>query len=111
MQPDDWILRLYEFLNDQPALRQRALVLPLIRLVDGSHVLALKKGQPQAFLPSDIETGFPTVRPAVCGSGSARKFLASLGLTEPDPVDDVVWNVLPKYGLFAGGGEILGLTR
>ena len=96
-QPDDWVVRLYEFLNDQPALRQRALVLPLIRLVDGSHVPALTEGEPQAFLPSDIETGFPTVRPAVCGSGSARKFLASLGLTEPDPVDDVVWNVLPKY--------------
>ena len=97
-QPDDWILMLYEFLNDQPVLQLRALLLPLIRLVDGSHVLALKEGQPQAFLPSDIETGFPTVRPAVCGSDSARKFLASLGLTEPDPVDDVVWNVLPKYG-------------
>ena len=96
-QPDAWILRLYEFLNDQPALRQRALMGPLIRLVDGSHGPALKEGQPQAFLPSDIETGFPTVRPAVCGSVSARKFLASLGLTEPDPVDDVVWNVLPKY--------------
>jgi hypothetical protein len=96
-QPDDWILRLYEFLNGQPALRQRALTLPLIRLVDGTQVPALKAGQPQAFLPSDIETGFPTVRPAVCGSDSARKFLVSLGLTEPDPVDDVVWNVLPKY--------------
>ena len=96
-QPDGWILRLYEFLNDQPALRQRALVLSLIRLVDGRHVPALKEGQPQAFLPSDIETGFPTVRPAVCGSDSARMFLTSLELTEPDPVDDVVWNVLPKY--------------
>ena len=96
-QPDDWILSLYEFLNDQPGLRQRALVLPLIRLVDGSHVQALKEGQPQAFLPSHIETGFPTVRPAVCSSGSAREFLASLGLTEPNPVDDVVWNILPKY--------------
>lgn len=96
-QADDWILKLYEFLNEQPALRQRALVLPLIRLIDGSHVPALKEDQLQAFLPTDIETGFPTVRPAVCGSDSAREFLASLGLTEPDPVDDVVWNVLPKY--------------
>ena len=87
-QPDDWILRLYQFLNDQPALLQRALVLPLIRLVDGSHVPALEEGHPQAFLPSDIETEFPTVRPAVCGSDSARMFLTSLELTEPDPVDD-----------------------
>ena len=97
-QPDDWILRLYEFLNDQPALRQRTRLLPLIRLVDGRHVsAALKEGQPQTFLPCDIETGFPTVRSSVCGSESAREFLVSLGLTEPDRVDDVVRNVLPKY--------------
>ena len=97
-QPDDWIPRLYEFLNDQPALRQRAVLLPLIRLVDGRHVsAALKEGQPQAFLPSDIKTEFPTVRSSVCGSESAREFLVSLGLTEPDRVDDVVRNVLPKY--------------
>ena len=48
-------------------------------------------------VPSKIETSFPTVRRAVCASSEARSFLISLGLTEPDPVDDVVWNVLPKY--------------
>ncbi len=37
------------------------------------------------------------MRPAVCATEDARKFLQSLGLTEPDPVDDVVWNVLPRY--------------
>jgi len=26
-----------------------------------------------------------------------RLFLLSLGITEPDPVDDVIWNLLPKY--------------
>lgn len=97
-QSDDWILRLYEFLNGQPALRGRAKTLPLIRLVDGSHVPALEHGRLRVFLPSGIETGFPTVRPAVCASDAARAFLRSLGLTEPDPVDDVVWNVLPRYG-------------
>lgn len=96
-QSDDWILRLYEFLNGQSALLHRALTLPLIRLMDGTHVPAQREGQPQAFLPSDIETGFPTVRGAVCGSDSARRFLASMGVTAPDPVVDVVWNVLPKY--------------
>ena len=33
----------------------------------------------------------------MCATDKARKFLQSLGLTEPDPVDDVIRNVLPKY--------------
>ncbi len=96
-QSDGWVLALYEFLNGQPALRRRLEDLPLIRLEDGTHVTARSNGQPLAFLPSGIETGFPTVRQSVCTTGDAREFLQSLGLTEPDPVDDVVWNILPKY--------------
>ncbi len=90
---------LYEFLSGQPALvRQcRRLNIPIIRLTDGSHIAAFEDDQPQAFLPSSIATSFPTVRPLVCRTGEARRFLISLGLTEPDPVDDVVRNILPKY--------------
>ncbi len=96
-QSDDWILKLYEFLNGQPALRGRLNDLPLIRLEDGVHVPARSDGQPKAFLPSTIESAFPTVRRTVCATDGARQFLQSLGLTEPDPVDDVIWNVLPRY--------------
>jgi hypothetical protein len=96
-QPDDWILHLYEFLNGQPALRWRLDDVPLIRLEDGNHVPPQRDGQAQAFLPSTITTGFPTVRGSVCATEPARELLRSLGLTEPDPVDDVVRNVLPKY--------------
>jgi hypothetical protein len=97
-QTDDWILRLYEFLSGQEAaLRRRLDTIPLIRLQDGSHVVARENGKPNVFLPSAIETGFPTMRRAVCATAEVRTFLASLGITEPDPVDDVVWNVLPKY--------------
>jgi hypothetical protein len=96
-QPDDWILRLYEFLNSQPALRWRLDDLPLVRIETGAHMVARLDGHPQAFLPSSVESGFPTVRRAVCGTQQSLSFLASLGLTEPDPVDDVVWNVLPRY--------------
>ena len=42
-------------------------------------------------------TDFPTVRKAVCETDPARKFLQSLGLKEPDLVDDVIEYVLPKY--------------
>ena len=118
-QSDDWILKLYEFLNGQPALlkqpdryslgwqRQRGYYpeqqhqlynVPLIRLENGRHVTPAKvNGQPQAFLPSASKTDFPTVRAAVCSTNEARKFLQALGLTEPDLVDDVVQHVLPRY--------------
>ena len=96
-QSDDWIGKLYEFLHGQPGLWGRCQVLPLIRLEDGTHVPPRSGGQPQAFLPAEIETSFPVVRNAVCVSETSLKFLRSLGLTEPDPVDDVIRNLLPKY--------------
>jgi hypothetical protein len=98
-QPDEWIVRLYEFLAGQPALlRQgKAAALTLVRLEDGSHVAAELNGQPGAFLPSATKTDFPTVKQSVCVSGKSLEFLRALGLTSPDPVDDVVRNVLPKY--------------
>lgn len=97
-QPDVWVLRLYEFLSGQEAALRRHLdSIPLIRLVEGTHVVAHENGEAKAFLPSGIATGFPTVRPAVCATSEARAFLSSLRITEPNPVDDVIRNVLPKY--------------
>ena len=96
-QSGDWIRKLYEFLDGQPGLRRRFEDLPLIRLEDGTHVPPLSDGQPQAFLPGPIETGFPVVCNAVCVGETSLEFLRSLGLTQPDPVDDVVRNLLSKY--------------
>ncbi len=97
-QSDEWMLRLYGFLSGQEAaLRHHLDTIPLIRLDDGTHVVARENGAAKAFLPSTIKTGFPTIRRAVCETTDARGFLISLGITEPDPVDDVVWNLLPKY--------------
>ena len=96
-QPDEWIERLYAFLSGQVALLQRLRQMPLIRLEDGSHVVANDENQPRAFLPVGDRTGFPTVRRSVCRSENALTFLKSLGLKPPDPVDDVIANVLPKY--------------
>lgn len=97
-QSDSWVLRLYEFLSGQEkALRRHLDVIPLIRLDDGTHVVARENGKAKAFLPSAIATSFPTMRRAVCATPEVRLFLISLGITEPDPVDDVIWNVLPKY--------------
>lgn len=97
-QPDEWVLRLYDFLRGQEAALRRHLdTIPLIRLEDGTHVVAYENGEAKAFLPSTIATGFPTVRRAVCATLEARSFLSSLRLTESDPVDDVIRNILPKY--------------
>ena len=96
-QTDEWIQDLYKFLGSQRALRRRMESLPIIRLDDGSHVQPTVDGEPQAFLPGPGETSFPTVRAAVCRTDEAREFLESLKLTEPDPVDNVIRNVLPKY--------------
>jgi hypothetical protein len=96
-QPDDWILHLYMFLNAQPALQSQFSFNPLIRLEDGSHVKAEEGGRPQAFLPGSSVTEFPTVRANVCSNDSALSFLHSLGLTEPDPVDEVIMNLLPRF--------------
>ena len=96
-QPDEWIRRLYEFLGGQKALLARARELPLVRLDYGRHVRAHVNGQPKAFLPGTVATGFPTVRLAVCNTEASSGFLKALGLAEPDLVDDVIVNVLPRY--------------
>jgi hypothetical protein len=97
-QSDEWILRLYEFLNGQgKTVRPLLDTVPLARLDDGTHVLSHDAGEAKVFLPCAIETGFPTVRKTVCATPEALAFLRSLRITEPDPVDDVVRNVLPKY--------------
>lgn len=97
-QTDEWVLRLYEFLSGlEKGLRRHLDAIPIIRLDDGTHVVARKHGELQAFLPSSVVTGFRTIRRSVCATADARAFLISLGIDEPNPVDDVIWNVLPKY--------------
>lgn len=98
-QPDEWILKLYEFLGGQSAIVRQGRVssIPLVRVEGGTHVVADANGQPQAFLPSTIDTDFPTVPKSVCSTAKSLEFLKALGLTEPDAVDDVVRNIIPKY--------------
>ena len=99
-QEDDWIQNLYEFLNKLHGreLRQVVTNRPLIRLEDGSHVKAKgKDDKPLAFLPTEYETRFPTVRRSVCKTEPALQFLKSLGLHEPALVDSIIEHVLPTY--------------
>ena len=96
-QPDEWIMRLYEFFNGQKSVLRRLPAPPLVRLETGVHTVAFDGDAPQAYLPSKAHTGFPTVKSSVCQSKEALEFLRSLKLREPDPVDYVIRNILPKY--------------
>jgi len=99
-QSDEWICKLYEFLSGQSHLWKTTgnLNRPWVRLENGTHVVAYSGEQPNAFLPSKAASGFPTVRASLCNSKDAISFLRdTLELTEPDPVDDVIANILPLY--------------
>ena len=97
-QSDEWIERLYEFLNGQKGgnIRQRLKATPLVRLEDDTHTVFDSK-KVQAYLPGSNFTEFPTVKRSVCSKPKAREFLHSLGLRPATPVDDVIANLLPKY--------------
>ena len=92
-QSDAWIINLYRFLNSRAATRRASHRAPIIRLENGEHVSA----SGQIRLPSESKTEFPTVRSAICADPESLEFLKSLGLREPDFVDDVIRHVLPKY--------------
>ena len=98
-QSDEWIERLYKYLNGQRGIFQRVRRQdpPLIRLEDGSHITFNATESPNAYLPGKVKTDYPTVRRSVCQSDDARNFLEFLGLRVPAAVDDVITNVLPKY--------------
>lgn len=106
-QSDSWIQRLYAFLHDHgppsryrygsaPLLHLDYADVPLIRLEDGTHVAP--RNTPAAYLPTDPPSKFPnTVRAEVCSTRKAREFLESIGVQEPDRVDELIRGVLPKY--------------
>ncbi len=98
-QTDEWMRALYTALKDQTTMQRQEwfAAIPVVRLEDGTHVRAHAGEAPAAYLPTSAETGYPTVRRAVCDTDDARGFLEEIGLREPDPIDDVIDNVLPAY--------------
>jgi hypothetical protein len=105
---DQWIVSLYWFLYQHPALWQEprhpgdlagsARSKPVIRLEDGTQVAPFDgRGRPAAYLPGPADTGFPTVRRAIAAHPDARPFLSALGFDKPDVVAEVLDNVLPRY--------------
>ncbi len=107
-QTDAWIIQLYEFLLTQRSLwagyssgsgrGAQLRTKPILRLEDGSHVRPpLHAEDLQVYLSSGRKSTFPTIRRRISSHPEARRFLDELGIKEPDIVDDVATNVLPKY--------------
>jgi hypothetical protein len=109
-QSDDWIADLYGFLYGHPALWREpvqsaednepgaARTKPIMRLEDGSHVRPFRDdGRAAVYLPGMATTPFPAVRRSIASVAPARQFLAALGLTEPDIVDEVLEGIFPRY--------------
>ena len=110
-QPDEWIIRLYAWLDERPSLWRDpgavARTRPVIRLADGSQVAPFGVSEaepgpgpedpPAVFLPGPARTSLPVVRAEIAADPAARRFLEALGLTEPDLVADVLHGILPGY--------------
>ena len=106
-QSDAWIQKFYVALLEarsqwekgrpNPRLRKKE----IIRLEDDSHVTPFGKDErPNAYLPASVDIGLPTVKRSLLSGetgDNANRFLLDLGLTQPETVDRVLHNILPKY--------------
>lgn len=92
-QSEEWLIQFYIFLDERKGLYNLFKSLPIIRLSNGDHITPNPE---EVFLPINRRTGFPTVHKNICNENTVS-FLKYLGLREPNLVDDVIRNVLPKY--------------
>ncbi|MFZ0888177.1 MAG: hypothetical protein WA005_06975 [Candidatus Binataceae bacterium] len=112
-QSDDWVIQFYKFLNGQRALWRSSVYSPgllrnkpIIRLEGGSHVLPFREGGVlNAYISPSDETDLPIVKRASTADREVSEFLRALGLTEPDPVAEVIERVVPKYLTSAPNSE------
>lgn len=104
MQTDEWFIKFYKFLSDQPALwRYVGAILqgkPILRLQDRTHVNPSQAGFPPTaylFVGAFTNTSLPIVKLEISQNKDAFEFLKTLGVQEYDIVAEVIENVLPKY--------------
>lgn len=104
IQDDEWFVRFYKFLSDQPALwRDSDSVLrtkPILRLQNRTHVNPSQESSvPTAYLSDDtsIDASQPIVKLEIVQDKDAYRFLRALGVQEYDIVAEVIRTILPKY--------------
>ncbi len=106
-RPDDWIRRLYAYLEKNESKIERIKTLPLIRLKNGKHVCADKK---LAFFLPDAEeereglkpflNELPILQASLLDGdqhGRVKLFLKNLGVREMNPEDVISKCILPLY--------------
>jgi hypothetical protein len=108
-QSDDWVANFYIFLTGQEALwkeetyRKNPSLLnkPFIRLQNNKHVTHIDHytKRPNAYLPTDVATSFPTVKKEIVLIPKAKDFLERLGLQKPSSYIEVRDKIIPKYKL------------
>lgn len=100
-QTDEWLIKLYNFLSKQSALRNIFRRKRILRLEDNSHVFPFGAfnawNTPNAYLLREGESKFPLVKRALLADETVYAFLKEIGLSEPDIVDEVLRFILPPY--------------
>ncbi len=103
-QTDEWLIYFYtELLQNHRALwsGHKALVKekPIIRLENGRMVLPFDRatGTPNAYIPTQLATEYPTVKQTIVTQDLAKSFLENLGLSTPVLRDELENHILPKF--------------
>jgi len=97
---DNWVCEFYEFASGRRGIHYILKNKPIIRLQDGNHVAPFDRysDKPNAYLPTEHGSQFPTVKTEVCNSSDkAMEFLRNLGLKKPDIIDEARELILPEY--------------
>jgi len=100
-QTDEWIVQFYIYLDSVwKTVNNIIKDLPIIRLTDDKQVLPFRDdGSPNAYLSTEGDSDFPTVKRKLADNEQARKFLKDvIGIPKPDIVEEVIERILPKYG-------------
>src|SRR5258708_6228917 len=102
-QTDEWLVQLYIFLSKLPGLNNIVKGKPILRLENNSHVSPFKwtypynnRGKPNAYLLREGNSKFPLVKRSLL-TDDVYTFLKTIGLSEPDIVDEVINFILPLY--------------
>ena len=103
-QTDEWFVKFYQFLLDQPALwRSSGGILrtkPILRLQDETQVNPPQEGSlPTAYLSvgRNVDISLPIVKWEISQDEDAYNFLRALGIQESDIVAEVIGTVLQRY--------------
>jgi superfamily I DNA and/or RNA helicase len=102
-QTDQWLIQFYISILDGNYLSNTKILFllktkPILRL-DTNEVVSFynRVGNIQAYLPSNNDLEYPTIKNCFIQNKKSLKFLKGLGLTPPQQYDEIQYYILPKY--------------